>query len=193
MRKPNVLWQSGSALNERPPVMMWHALQKSAWHPSAKSALSLPLSASQKVVNLNSRKYIVSIGFANFFSLKQNQFVIHTYNPPALSHFFFLSRPCNLPWRHRGNKGLSCPECLFMMWLVTDSHFASFKSPSSSSVDAAHQYMWLTTLFFHFETTSQSFFLARLSIFLPIPKAMLVGIRIDNLKPCLKTACHYIN
>ena len=35
---------------------------------------------------------------------------------PDLSHFFFLSLPCNRPWAHLWNNGFSCPECLFMRW-----------------------------------------------------------------------------
>ena len=151
--------------------MMWHVLQTSAWYPLTVSPWSVPLSVSRMVVNLNNKhKWMVNNNCMYYYlHISCKRYLKLSITIPGLSHFFFRSLPCSLPWRHWENKGLSCPECLFMMWLIIESHFASFKPPSSSSVDAAHQNMWLTTLFFHFDTTAQSFYFARLAIFLPIP------------------------
>lgn len=96
----------------------------------------------------------------------------------GLNHFFFLPFFLMILCLHDG-KSFPCFLCLLWMWLSTESHLAWIISPSPSGVDTADQYRWLTRLFFHSPTNSQSFSLASASIF--FPKAVkIIGIVLAN-------------
>ena len=97
-------------------------------------------------------------GFLNLF-----------FTLPGWSQSRFLASPSSSPCPHSGYVSLFWFVWIFWMCSAIIFHFSCITSPSPLGVEAAVQYIWLEMDWRQGPTSSQSFLLASLSIFLHKP------------------------